>query len=68
MVERYIVERYIKEYADACKREIKHNTNMQDNVKNHAIEVINNAIKMRDRGLITADEAVKMILERYKEG
>ena len=60
-----MVERYIKEYANACKKEIASNTEMKDSVKDHAIEVINKAVKMRDRGLITADEAIKMILERY---
>ena len=63
-----MVERYIREYANACKKEIEGNTEMKDSVKDHAIEVINKAVKMRDRGLITVDEAIKMILERYKEG
>ena len=32
-----MVERYIKEYANACKKEIKGDTEMKDSVKDHAI-------------------------------
>ena len=60
-----MVERYIKEYANACKKAIKSNIQMETDVKNHIIEIINKAIKLRDRGLITADETIKIILERY---
>lgn len=61
-----MVERYIKEYANACKRAIKENDLMGSNAKNKAIEKINKAVKLRDRGLITADEAIKIILERFE--
>lgn len=62
-----MVERYIKEYANACKRKIEENNLMASNEKNNAAEKINKAVNLRDRGLITADEAIKIILERYAD-
>lgn len=61
-----MVERYIKEYANACIREIEENDLMKSNVKNKAIEKIDKAVKLRDRGVIAADEAIKTILERFE--
>lgn len=40
---------------------------MAINIKNKIVTKINKAVKLRDRGLITADEAIKIILERYKD-
>ena len=62
-----MVERYIKEYANDCKRKIEENNIMEANVKSKAITKINKAMKLRDRELITADEAIKIILERFEE-
>ena len=59
-------ERYITEYANSCKREIEENNLMKSNIKNRAIAKINKAVKLRNKGLITADEAIKTILERFK--
>lgn len=61
-----MVERYIKEYANDCKRKIEENNLMESNVKNKAIAKINKAVKLRDKGLITADETIKIILERFE--
>lgn len=61
-----MAERYIKEYANACIREIEGNDLMKSNVKNKAIEKIDKAVKLRDRGVIAADEAIKTILERFE--
>lgn len=62
-----MVEKYIKEYANACKRKIEESNLMAINIKNKIVTKINKAVKLRDRGLITADEAIKIILERYKD-
>lgn len=62
-----MAERYIKEYANNCKREIEENNLMGSNIKNKAVAKINKAVKLRDRGLITADEAIKIILERFED-
>ena len=62
-----MAERYIEEYANDCKRKIEKNNLMGSKVKNKTIAKINKAIKLRDKGLITADEAIKIILERFEE-
>ena len=61
-----MAERYIKEYANDCMRKIEENNLMGSNVKNKAIAKINKAVKLRDKGVITADEAIKIILERFE--
>lgn len=61
-----MAERYIKEYANDCKRKIEENNLMGSNVKNKTIAKINKAVKLRDKGVITADEAIKIILERFE--
>ena len=62
-----MAERYIKEYAAVCKRAIKNSDSMRENVKERANKRIDKAVKLRDSELITADEAIKMILERITE-
>lgn len=62
-----MVERYIKEYANACKKEMKQNGLIQEDIKHRAERIIDDALKFKDNGLITADEAVKMILERFND-
>lgn len=57
------MERYIKEYANAKIKRIKSNILMQKPLKETAINQINNALKIRERGLITIDETIKVILE-----
>lgn len=61
-----MAERYIKEYANDRMRKIEENNLMGSNVKNKAIAKINKAVKLRDKGVITADEAIKIILERFE--
>ena len=59
------VERFITEYANACKKEIKESNLMGENFRDEVIGKINQAVYLRDIGYITADEAVKMILTRF---
>ena len=61
-----MAERYIKEYANDCKRKIEENNLIRINLKNKIIAKINKAVKLRDKELITADEAIKIILERFE--
>lgn len=61
-----MAERYIKEYANDCKRKIEENDLMGSNLKNKVVAKINKAVKLRDKGLITADEAIRIILERFE--
>ena len=60
------VERYIKEYAASKKRDISSNTWMRQDIKENAIKNINGALKAREKGLIIADEAIKLILNCFE--
>ncbi|MDY2606898.1 MAG: hypothetical protein SOV90_03060 [Lachnospiraceae bacterium] len=62
-----MVERYIREYANACRAGIKNYDLMKEEYKEKANRAIDNALKAREKGLITADEAIKIILERFAE-
>ena len=57
------MEKYIKEYASSKLADVKKNRLMQEFCKDEAIGKIEKALSMRERGLITVDEAIKMILE-----
>lgn len=56
-------ERFIKEYANYKIKDINSNELIQKELKTVKIDKINSAIKYRKNGIITADEAIKMILE-----
>ena len=57
------MERYIEEYANACKKKIEENDLMEPEVKNKITARINAAVKLRYKQLITEDETMKLILE-----
>lgn len=57
------MERYIEEYANACKKKIEENDLMEPEVKNKITARINAAVKLRSKQLITEDETIKLILE-----
>ena len=57
------MERYIKEYAAAKTKRLKENDLMQPGIKDLMLDRIAKAIALRERGLITADETIRMILE-----
>lgn len=57
------MERYIKEFASARIKEVKTNDLIQENIKKSIINQIEYALKYREKGIITANETIKMILE-----
>lgn len=58
------VERFIKEYAAYQKRYIKEKAFFfTEEQKEDAIKKIDRTVKFRQAGLITVDEALKMIME-----
>lgn len=58
------VERFIKEYASYQKRYIKEKAFFfKEEKKTEAIKKVNCVVKLRQDGLITVDEALKMIME-----
>ena len=54
-------ERFIREYASAKRRMIGELEWMSDAEKKLMLEEINKAVQCRERGMITADEAVRHI-------
>lgn len=61
------VERFITEYANSRKRNIIANDLMRENFKADAITKIDGAVRARERGLITVDETIQLILECFKK-
>ena len=57
------VERFVKEYASYKLKSINSNQLIQKELKTVKVDKINSVIKYRKNGIITADEAIKMILE-----
>ena len=56
------MERFLKEYANYRKQDITGNELMQQSIKDYAVSRINKALAYRERGFITINEAVKLIL------
>jgi len=57
------MERFIKEYANYKKKSYQRNTLLQQEYKDEALNRIDKALKSKERGLITVDEAIRIILE-----
>ena len=55
------IERYITEYANAKRNAIRHTALMNPGISAELLRRIDNAVLYRERGIITADEAIKMI-------
>ena len=61
------VERFITEYANSRKRNIIANDLMKENFKADAIAKIDGAVRARERGIITVDETIRLILECFEK-
>ena len=59
------VERFIKEYANFKKKEIENNEFINEENKEKAFFEINNVLKFKEKGMITVDEAIKIITNSY---
>ena len=57
------MERFVKEYANYLKKEIKSNDLMQEKYKTEKLEKIEKILRMRNRNLISANEAIKTLNE-----
>lgn len=57
------MERFIKEYSNYKIKTINNNESMQMEFKIEKIEKIYHILKMREKGLITIDEVMKIISE-----
>lgn len=56
-----MVERFIREYASAKRRALERNELMNDGIKAELLRRVDMALRGRERGIITVDEAIKMI-------
>ena len=59
------VERFIKEYANFKKEEIRNNELINKENKEKAFFKIDNVLKLKEKGMITVNEAIKMITNLY---
>lgn len=57
------VETSIRQYANAKKKFLLNNDIMKEEYKQRCIKNMENAIRLRERGLITVDECIKMIYD-----
>ncbi len=62
-----MVEKFIKDYAEVKKNEIKINTEIRNEIKEIAIKNIDKAVSFRERGIITRDEAISIIVNCFKK-
>lgn len=56
-----MVERFIREYASSKRKALQHNALMNPGIRAERLRRIDGAIKLRERGYITVDEAMKLI-------
>lgn len=61
------MERFIKEYAKFKKETISNNELMGEDIKEKALNSIDNILKARERGLVTVDETMKTIVDVLNE-
>lgn len=57
--------RFLKEYANHKKQSITNNELMQEKYKEKGVSNIDKALKAYEKGLITIDESMKMILDCF---
>ena len=61
-----MVEKFIKDYADVRKNDILVDDFISEEIREKAIEKIDKTLKFRERGIITRDEAISMILNCFE--
>ena len=61
-----MVEKFIKDYADVKSKEIMIDTYLLKEVKEEASRKIDKALLFRERGIITRDEAILMIVNCFE--
>ena len=61
-----MVEKFIKDYAEIKVKEIMIDTCLLKEVKEEAIRKIDKALLFRERGLITRDETISIIVNCFE--
>lgn len=59
------IERFIKEYANFKKKEIENSEFINKEDKEKVFFEINNVLKLKEKGMITVKEAIKIITNSY---
>ena len=61
-----MVEKFIKDYAKVKKNDILVDGFISEEIREKAIKKIDKTLKLRERGIITRDEAILMILNCFE--
>ena len=61
-----MVEKFIKDYAKVKKNDVLVDDFISEAIREKAIKKIDKTLKMRERGFITRDEAISMILNCFE--
>ena len=61
-----MVEKFIKDYAKVKQNDILVDDFISKDIREKAIEKIDKTLKLRERGIITRDEAISMILNCFE--
>lgn len=61
-----MVEKFIQDYAEVKKNDILVDDFISKEIKEKAIKEIDKTLKLRERGFITRDEAILMIVSCFE--
>ena len=61
-----MVEKFIKDYAKVKQNDILVDDFISKDIREKAIEKIDKTLKLRERGIITRDETISMILNCFE--
>lgn len=60
------IPRFMKEYASYTKKAVFNSELMNDEIKQKAIKKIDRALHLAEKGLITIDEGMRLILNCFE--
>ena len=60
------IPRFMKEYASYTKKAVFNSELMNDEIKQKAIKKIDKALQLTERGLITIDEGMSLIINCFE--
>lgn len=61
-----MVEKFIKDYAEVRKNDILVDDFISKNIREKAVEKIDKALKFREKGFITREEAILIIVNCFE--
>ena len=60
------IPRFMKEYASYTKKAVFNSELMNDEIKQKAVKKIDRALNLTEKGLITIDEGMRLILNCFE--